>query len=77
MFADAMKRKGRELTGSILRASQPLPLRVALDADDVQTFALLQSQVGLTASAVHASLHLVDGLQGSDQLTHTGEHSHT
>lgn len=61
--------RSHKLTGSILRASQPFPLRVALDTDDVQAFSLLQSKVGLTAFAVHTSFHLVNSLQGADQLT--------
>lgn len=63
------------LTGSVLCSTQPLPLRVALHADDVQAVSLLQSEVGLTASAVRTSLRLVDGFQGPHQLTHT--HTHT
>lgn len=62
-----------ELTGSILRPSQPFSLRVALHTDDVQAFSLLQSEVGLIASEIRTSLHLVDGLQGADQLTHGRE----
>lgn len=62
-----------ELTGSILRPSQPFSLWVALHMDDVQAFSLLQSEVGLIASAIHTSLHLVDGLQGANQLTHRQE----
>lgn len=63
----------RELTGSILRPSQPFSLRVALDTDDVQAFSLLQSEVGLTAFAIHRSFQLVDGLQGANQLTRREE----
>lgn len=56
-------------TGSILRPSQPFPLWVALDTDDVEAVSLLQSKVCLTASAVHTSFPLVDGLQRAYQLT--------
>lgn len=64
-------RIGPELTGSFLIPSQPSSLWVALDTDDVQVLSLLQGKVGLTASVVQVSPHLVDGLQGSKQLTHT------
>lgn len=62
---------GAELTGSVLVPSQPFPLWVALDPDDVQVLSLLQSEVGLAAPVVQASLDAVEGLQGSDQLPHT------
>ncbi len=65
-----------EFTGTILRSSQPFSLWVALDTDDVQTVSLLQSKVGLTASVVHTSLNLVNGLQGANQLAHTAMHKH-
>lgn len=61
---------GPELTGSVLIPSQPSSLWVALDPDDVQVLSLLQSEVGLAAPVVQASLDAVDGLQGSDQLPH-------
>lgn len=62
---------GSQLTGSFQIPSQPFSLWVALDTDDIQVLSLLQGKVGLTAPVVQASLHLVDGLQGSRQLTHT------
>lgn len=61
---------GAELTGSVLIPSQPSSLWVALDPDDVQVLSLLQSQVGLAAPVVQASLDAVEGLQGPDQLPH-------
>lgn len=64
-------RIGPELTGSFLIPCQPSSLWVALDTDNVQVLSLLQGKVGLTAPVVQASLPLVDGLQGSKQLTHT------
>lgn len=66
-----------ELTGSILRPSQPFPLWVALNTDDVHAFSLLQSKVGFTAFAIHTSLPLMDDLQGPDQLTHSHAQTHT
>lgn len=65
-----------ELTGSVLRPSQPFSLWIALDTDDVQRFSLLQSKVSLTAFAIHTGLPLVDDFQGANQLIHTAMYKH-
>lgn len=58
----------KTLTGSVLCTAQPLPLGVALDADDVHTVSLLQTKVSFIALTVHTSLALVDNLYRSSQL---------
>lgn len=57
-----------KLTGSILRPSQPFPLWVSLNTNDIKAVSLLKSKVCFTASAVHTCLPLVNCLQRAYQL---------